>query len=89
MAFSGHLEKTGHIMLTSEGTLNRSTHVIEDLEIHHLRYLILNECEANWINTGISKRMICFCIGNTLVVDLAVRMGSRINQIVVLEQTQR
>ncbi|PHE82669.1 hypothetical protein COF80_26965 [Bacillus toyonensis] len=63
MEFPGHLEKNGHIMLTSEDTLNRSTHVIEDLEIHRLRYLILNECEANWINTGISKRMICFWYG--------------------------
>jgi len=61
--FPGHLEQNGHIMLTSEDTLNRSTHVIEELEIHHLRYLILNECEANWINTGISKRMICFWYG--------------------------
>ncbi|EEL22905.1 Modification methylase Sau3AI [Bacillus cereus Rock1-3] len=95
MAFLEHLEKPGRTMLKSEGTLNRSTHVVGDPETHHLRYLTLNECEklnefeANWTNTGISERMRYFCMGNALVVDLVERMGSRINQIVVQEQTQR
>ncbi|HFO1051702.1 DNA (cytosine-5-)-methyltransferase [Bacillus pacificus] len=95
MAFPEHLEKPGRTMLTSEGTTNRSTHVVEDPETHRLRYLTPNECEKlngfepNWTNTGMSERMRYFCMGNALVVDLVERMGRRINQIVVQEQAQR
>jgi len=87
MSFPEDLEKPGRTMLTSEGTTNRSTHVVADLETNRLRYLTPVECERlngfpdNWTNTGMSERMRYFCMGNALVVDLVERMGDRIKEI--------
>lgn len=87
MSFPEDLDKPGRTMLTSEGTTNRSTHVVADLETNRLRYLTPVECERlngfpdNWTNTGMSERMRYFCMGNALVVDLVERMGDRIKEI--------
>jgi len=87
MSFPEDLERPGRTMLTSEGTTNRSTHVVADLETNRLRYLTPVECERlngfpdNWTNTGMSERMRYFCMGNALVVDLVERMGDRIKEI--------
>ncbi|MET3196037.1 DNA (cytosine-5-)-methyltransferase [Bacillus sp. OAE603] len=87
MSFPEDLDKPGRTMLTSEGTTNRSTHVVADLETNRLRYLTPVECERlngfpdNWTNTGMSERMRYFCMGNALVVDLVERMGERIKEI--------
>jgi DNA (cytosine-5)-methyltransferase 1 len=87
MAFPDPLDKPGRTMLTSEGTTNRSTHVVLDPETNRLRFLTPVECERlngfddNWTNTGMSDRMRYFCMGNALVVGLITRMGERIAEI--------
>ncbi|MEH6944726.1 DNA (cytosine-5-)-methyltransferase [Bacillus sp. JJ722] len=83
MSFPEPLDKPGRTMLTSEGTTNRSTHVVEDLETKRLRILTPVECERlngfpdRWTE-GMSERMRYFCMGNALVVGLIERMGKRI-----------
>lgn len=86
MAFPDALDKPGRTMLTSEGTNNRSTHVVEDPLTQRLRFLTPVECERlngfpdNWTE-GMADRMRYFCMGNALVVGLIKRMGQRINEI--------
>lgn len=86
MAFPESLDMPGRTMLTSEGTVNRSTHVVEDTQTGQLRFLTPVECERlngfpdNWTNT-MTDRMRYFCMGNALVVGLIERMGRRLHEI--------
>lgn len=84
MSPTDDLDKPGRTMLTSEGSTNRSTHIIE--VNGRKRFLTPLECERlngfddNWTNT-MSDRMRYFCMGNALVVGLIERMGKRIEEI--------
>lgn len=84
MSPTDDLDKPGRTMLTSEGTTNRSTHIIE--VNGRKRFLTPLECERlngfedNWTST-MSDRMRYFCMGNALVVGLIERMGKRIEEI--------
>lgn len=74
----------GRTMLTSEGTTNRSTHIVEING--RKRFLTPIECErlngfpTNWTE-GMPNRMRYFCMGNALVVDLVTKMGATILEI--------
>lgn len=78
------LDKPGRTMLTSEGSINRSTHVV--LVDGKKRFLTPVECERlngfpdNW-TSGMTDRMRYFCMGNALVVGLIEIMGKRIAEI--------
>ncbi|QBP39717.1 DNA (cytosine-5-)-methyltransferase [Paenisporosarcina antarctica] len=78
------LDKPGRTMLTSEGSTNRSTHIIE--VNGRKRFLTPLECERlngfddNW-TSSMSDRMRYFCMGNALVVGLIERLGLRIEEI--------
>src|SRR5699024_2687148 len=78
------LDKPGRTMLTSEGSTNRSTHIVE--QNGQKRLLTPIECERlngfpdNWTDS-MSDRMRYFCMGNALVVDLIELMGKRIEEI--------
>lgn len=84
VAFPDSLDKPGRTMLTSEGSLNRSTHVIEDVSTGRKRILLPIECERlngfpdNWTNTGMTDRQRYFVMGNALVVPLIAEMGNQI-----------
>jgi DNA (cytosine-5)-methyltransferase 1 len=84
MSPTDDLDKPGRTMLTSEGSTNRSTHIIE--VNGRKRFLTPLECERlngfddNWTNT-MSDRMRYFCMGNALVVGLIELMGKRIEEI--------
>ncbi|MGE7602552.1 DNA (cytosine-5-)-methyltransferase [Peribacillus sp. NPDC097675] len=86
MAFPDPLDRPGRTMLTSEGSSNRSSHVVEDPETKRLRILTPLECERlngfpdHWTE-GMSERMRYFCMGNALVVGLIERMAKRIMEI--------
>lgn len=84
----------GRTMLTSEGTTNRSTHIVE--VNGRKRFLTPVECErlngfpTNWTE-GMPDRMRYFCMGNALVVDLIAKMGEtilEINQAETVSSTQ-
>lgn len=79
----------GRTMLTSEGSVNRSTHIVEVKG--RKRFLTPIECERlngfedNW-TSGMPKRMRYFCMGNALVVNLIKDMGEQIKKIDLAEQ---
>lgn len=92
VAFPDPLDRPGRTMLTSESTLNRSTHVVSDRKTGSLRLLTPVEAERlqgfddNWTNTGMPDRMRYFCMGNALVVPMITRMGKVLDDIIVAEK---
>lgn len=82
--FPEPLDKPSRTILTSEGKLGRTTHVVKDFSSGRLRTLTPIECERlngfpdNWTNTGMPERMRYFCMGNALVVPLVSRIGKSI-----------
>lgn len=78
------LELPGRTMLTSEGSSNRSTHVIEQDGKRRLITPIeaerLNGFPDNWTDT-MSDRARYFCMGNALVIPLITRIGNEIEKI--------
>ena len=78
-------------MLTSESSLNRSTHVIADPVTGRLRLLTPVEAERlqgfddEWTNTGMPEKFRYFCMGNALVVPMIERMGTVLNKIIEAE----
>lgn len=92
MAFPDSLKSPGRTLLTSEGSKNRSSHVVLDPETGKLRILTPIECERlngfpdNWTNTGMSERMRYFCMGNALVVGLIEKMSDTLSNIVDSEE---
>ena len=87
IAFPDSLDLPARTMLTSESTLNRSTHVIRDVETNNLRLITPVEAERiqgfddNWTNTGMPKKMRYFCMGNALVVPMITRMANILENI--------
>lgn len=88
VAFPDPWDRPGRTMLTSESTLNRSTHVVADLDSGKLRTLTPVEAERlqgfddEWTNTGMPNRMRFFCMGNALVVSMITRMGTVLDKII-------
>lgn len=91
IAFPDPWDRPGRTMLTSEGTLNRSTHIVADPWTGKLRTLTPVEAERlqgfddNWTNTGMPDRMRFFCMGNALVVPMITRMGKVFDEIIAKE----
>lgn len=91
IAFPDPWDRPGRTMLTSEGTLNRSTHIVADPWTGRLRTLTPVEAERlqgfddNWTNTGMPDRMRFFCMGNALVVPMITRMGRILDKIIEKE----
>ncbi len=88
VAFPDSWAKPGRTMLTSESTLNRSTHVVADPGTGLLRLITPVEAERmqgfddDWTNTGMPDRMRYFCMGNALVVPMITRMGKVLDPII-------
>lgn len=87
MCFPDNLDLPSRTMLTSESSVNRSTHVIEDFITKKLRLLTPIECERlngfpdNWTNTGMPEKFRYFVMGNALVVPVITKIGGRILEI--------
>ena len=92
IAFPDPWDRPGRTMLTSESTLNRSTHVVSDPGTGRLRLLTPVEAERlqgfddEWTNTGMPDRMRYFCMGNALVVQMITRMGKVLDEIIAKEK---
>ncbi len=92
IAFPDPWDRPGRTMLTSESTLNRSTHVVTDPGTGRLRILTPIETERlqgfddEWTNTGMPDRMRYFCMGNALVVPMITRMGKVLDTIIEQEK---
>ncbi|MDE5553252.1 MAG: DNA (cytosine-5-)-methyltransferase [Malacoplasma sp.] len=84
------LELPGRTMLTSEGTTNRSSHIIKDPHTNKLRFLTPVECERlnqfpdDWTST-MSARRRYFMMGNALVCGIVSKIGDEIFEIIEKE----
>jgi DNA (cytosine-5)-methyltransferase 1 len=91
MAYPDDIMNPARTMLTSEGSLNRCTHIIEDPETHRLRTLTPIETERlqgfddGW-TAGMPEGKRYFCMGNALVVPMVTRMAKYITKVVENEK---
>ena len=91
MPFPDNLDAPARTMLTSEGGISRTTHVIEDYKTKKPRLLTPIECERingfpdNWTNTGMNDKKRNFMMGNALVVGVIERIGVEIEKIIEKE----
>lgn len=82
------LDLPGRTMLTSEGSVNRSTHIIMDPQTNRLRFLTPIECERmnefpdNWTKTDMSESRRRFMMGNALVCGIIRTLGEQIERII-------
>lgn len=82
------LSLPGRTMLTSEGSINRSTHIVKDPITNKLRLLTPIECERlnqfpdNWTNSGMPEKRRYFMMGNALVCGIVKKMGISIEKII-------
>jgi len=81
-----NLSLPGRTMLTSEGTTNRSTHIIK--QNNKLRILTPIECERlnqfpdNWTNSGMPEKRRYFMMGNALVCGIISKIAKEISKII-------
>lgn len=86
-----NLEAPARTMLTSEGGVSRTTHIVEDYLTKKIRLLTPLECERingfpdNWTNTGMTDKRRNFMMGNALVVGIIERLGNELEKIVEKE----
>ena len=87
MCFPDNLDAPARTMLTSESSVNRSSHVVEDQITGKLRLLTPIECERingfpdNWTNTGMPQKFRYFVMGNALVVPIIEVLGKHLTKI--------
>lgn len=80
------LSLLGRTMLTSEGTINRSTHIIKDPTTNRMRLLTPIECERlnqfpdDWTNSGMPNKRRYVMMGNALVCGIVSRLGVEIEK---------
>lgn len=91
MSFPDDYNKPARTMLTSESSINRSTHVIEDFNTKKLRIITPLEAERiqmfpdNWTNikdSSMTERRRYFMMGNALVVGIVEKLGEKIEKII-------
>lgn len=88
MSYPDNLDSPGRTMLTSEASVNRSTHIIEDAATGRIRYLTPVEAERlqcfpdDWTNTGMPLKKRYFMMGNALVTGLIDRMEPKLEAII-------
>lgn len=91
MSFPDSLDLPARTMLTSESTVNRSSHIVEDFKTKKLRTITEVEAEAlqmfpyDWTNTGMSKRQRYFMMGNALVTGIISRLEPKLKNIIKSE----
>lgn len=87
MAFPDDLTKSARTMLTSEGSINRSSHIIYDKDIQNYRILTPIECELiqmfppNWTDI-LPNRARYFMMGNALVTGIVKRLEPKLREII-------
>lgn len=86
------LDLPGRTMLTSEGSVNRSTHIIPDEETGKLRLLTPVEAERlqsfpdDWTATGMPEKRRYFMMGNALVTRVINRIEPVLEEIIDTEK---
>ena len=91
MSFPENLNEPARTMLTSEGTVNRSTHVVYDESMEKNRLITPIEAELiqmfpiNWTDT-MSDRKRYFMMGNALVTGIISRLEPKLKNIISNEK---
>lgn len=84
MSFPDALNLPARTMLTSEATLNRSTHYLGDEKgfrtLTPLEAERINCFPDNWTDTGMPEKFRYFCMGNALVVGVIEKLGNCIKE---------
>ena len=86
------LDLPGRTMLTSEGSINRSTHIVIDPIKNELRILTPVECERlnqfpdDWTNSGMPENRRYFMIGYALVCGIVSKLSDEISKIIDKEK---
>lgn len=91
IAFPDHLDRPARTMLTSESSINRSTHVVVDKKSGEFRLLTPLEAERiqmfpdNWTkieSKSMTERRRYFMMGNALVVGIVEQLGKYLQDII-------
>lgn len=88
IAFPDYLNQPSRTMLTSEGTTNRSTHIVEDIDTKNFRLITPVEAERlqhfpdNWTNTGMTEKQRYFMMGNALVTKVIKELEPLLSKII-------
>lgn len=88
MSFPDRLDLPGRTMLTSEASINRSTHVVQDPQSGRLRFITEIEAERmqgfpdNWTKSGMSPRRRYFMMGNALVTNIINQLEMNLSEII-------
>lgn len=91
IAYPENIDLPSRTMLTSEGTVNRSSHVVADLDTGEKRIITPIEAERlqhfpdNWTNTGMTDRQRYFMMGNALVTFIINTLEPRLEEIIKAE----
>lgn len=92
MDFPDSLDKPARTMLTSESTINRSSHILKDIKTGKLRIITPIEAERingfpdNWTKIGMPDKRRYFMMGNALVVGIIKKLGDEIGKIIENEK---
>lgn len=90
IAFPDPVDRPSRTLVTGEGRVDRSSHVVADPVTGRLRTLTPVEMERlqcfddNWTQ-GMPENMRKFCMGNALVVPMVTRMGAVLDAIIANE----
>ncbi len=85
MSKTDSLDLPGRTMLTSEGTVNRSSHLLIDPVLNVKRFITPIEAERlqdfpdDWTNTGMPLRRRYFMMGNALVTGVIKRLEKQLS----------
>jgi len=92
MSFPDCLDLPGRTMLTSEASINRSTHVIVDKASGNFRFITPIEAERmqsfpdNWTKTGMPENRRYFMMGNALVTKVIKKLEPELSEIITNEK---
>jgi len=87
MDYPDPIDKPARTMLTGEGSISRTSHVIADKKTGHYRILTPLECERiqtfpdGWTDCGMTDRQRRFMMGNALVCGIIKRLEPYLSNI--------
>ncbi len=87
MSFPDKLDLPGRTMLTSESSINRSTHVVQKSSSSKLRFITpieaerLNTFPDDWTNTVMTEKQRYFMMGNALVCNIINYLNKNLSYI--------
>lgn len=94
MAFPDSLDLPGRTILTSEGSVNRSSHIVYDKYLDKNRKITEIEAELlqmfppNWTNTGMTRRQRYFMMGNALVTGIVSKLEEKLKNIIIEDDVE-